>query len=156
MSSLKLRAGTPLPYTLTVLKGEDGRFTRHAVIECCDCKKTEALAWVKQENPTLICLGFERKGWVIYQTKVRCPDCAKKRKQQQAAFARIHENEKEAMNNTPRPTLHPVPPPTSEPGERKVFILIIDEHGHATITPAHDTQEMLFGNQTYLVIPQIV
>jgi hypothetical protein len=153
---LRHRHGQPLPYAMVQHRSDDGKTLRHAVITCCDCSATEQFPWVKQANPTFISVKFERLGWVLYQNKARCQDCGTKRKQQQAAFARLNNEEPDPRqtNHPGRPILHPVtavPAPTET--APRIFILVIDEHGNATITPSEDAKEMLFGDETYLVIP---
>ena len=160
-SSLSVKVGAPLPYTLRAVQGEDGRFIQHAVVACCDCSATASAPWQRGEAPKAICGLFERRGWVIYQAKTRCPDCGAKRKRQQATFAKLKEDQMISSSSRPAPQLvkaeKPEPPalpaPSSGPSARKVYLLTIDEHGGVSLTPANGATEMLFGDVAYLVIP---
>jgi hypothetical protein len=156
--TIKAKQGLPLPYVLRAVKGEDGKFSQQVIVECCDCDTTESRSWTRRENPKLICEIFERAGWVIYQNKARCPLCGEKRRKQQAFFASRKDHQKEQEMDTAKPvhvlpTNRPRPEKTEPP--QQIYLLTIDAEGTPTLTPLTNAQEMLFGDQAYLVIPQI-
>lgn len=144
MTAISTRQGTPLPYVLKSIMHE-GKMVQHAVMQCCDCSEKASFVWNHREAPHDITQKFERLGWAIYRNKARCPTHKISRAKQQAAFAR------ERLKNMETKTLSLVKP------DRKVtrsYLLTIDEKGEPTLTPIDNAQEMLFGDKTYLVIPQ--
>lgn len=149
MAQILTKKGAPLPYRLHSIGMPP---TQHATMTCAQCGHVARFPYVNREIPHLICERFERMGWEIYRNaKARCPDCTRKRIRQKAAFARM-----ETMQTTPTPKISLVKTehPAITPAPRQVYLVVVDETGKPSIRPLARAQEMLFGETTYLVIPQ--
>jgi hypothetical protein len=177
MALVYTRPGAVLPFELRSLQLEGGDRVQHAYIVCCDCSThTAQFPWIHPFNPTSIAEKFTRMGWELYKNKARCPDCKKARARQKQHFAQRDElkRREEAMKtqttnastgnlnppintNTqvrrPMEQPHHVPPPPAKEVVR-VYLLTVNSDGTIETRDIEGSKEMLFGDQTYLVIPR--
>lgn len=152
--SLLAKRGAPLPYRLEC-RGDP--LLQHAIVNCCECENEDAFVYTtsrdKPQNPHFVVLKFQRRGWEFYKSaRARCSECRVKQAKRKAHFAR-----KDAEMQTPKislvkPQTTPVPPELQRAAQ--VYLVVIDGAGVPSIKSLAGAQEMLFGNQMYLVIPQ--
>jgi len=184
MAQLRRGRNQPLPYVLKSIKQESGgQYVQHAVTYCCDCDAVHTHIWTKPENPMMIARIFERAGWVLYQSKARCPDCTRSRMARQADWNH-RQLEEEKIFTPEEPLPLPLPPmddrqmadaindllegnmqtmrlpnkpievPATPLPPKQVYLLTIEHGRQPVITAVVNAREMLFGDEAFLVIPR--
>jgi len=161
MGALTNLGGAPKPFEMKSIRVEGaGQFLRYAVISCCACTNAARFPYRDDNlNPQMIAKRFERMGWEVYQSKARCPDCKYARARQKARFAKLAETtamppELVRMQRPSVPTRpEPPPAPPAPAGTERQYLLTVAADGTATVRPLEGARQMLFGEETFIVLP---